>query len=518
MSQQVCFPQFSNSEAGMDDPRQSVYFTPPSSPLEDPTLTEEDILIVLLGPTGSGKSTFINRLIGRDGAFVGEGLCSCTKGIHLVQCSLLPGQSNRIFLVDTPGFDDGGTTDLKILEMLATWFTETFKQKIKVSGVLFFHRITDNRYTSTSAHNLELLQGLCGLPSLKNVFIVTSMWDELQTNYHDEAVEREKRLQEYYWSSLIHRGSRVFRHNGTQFSAQTIINHIRPVKLDLKIQLEMVNQKKPLPQTTAGKTVHTRLHKMVEDIKKFIASCHESDHDRREKLTAQLNVIRSQLNAFHPTSLLHFPSLRRLRASSLPNQGADFPLPTTSLIFKEGFMPGQSDSHDRLQKTISLLRWVNKSKDDSPKAFIKVCLAALRICKTLEHEVPVDRTTLTLLERIGKFARSAVVRDNRAHAHRKIQENYQSLLSYLQQIQGLVEEPRHSLESAQTPLIDECNVCLANLSKLLRITAPSTALLPQKSTVFHTRLDQRFDRIEMQLNIRMTELQTCRCSGSESCR
>ncbi|PPR03423.1 hypothetical protein CVT24_012692 [Panaeolus cyanescens] len=498
--------------------RNSIYFTPPSSPHSDlaatvlprssigvDDLTREDILIVVLGPTGSGKSNFINTLTGKNEVLVGSGLCSCTKDIKLVQCDPLPGKSNRVFLVDTPGFDDAGTSDFSILEILEKWFTDTFQRRIKVSGVLFFHRITENRFAGSSAHNLSILVGLCGSPSLNNVLIVTSLWDEIKPEFLQETEEREKQLESKYWSSLTKHGSRIVRHNGTQASAQSIISKIRPVKLDLKIQCEIVNQNKTLAQTTVGKTIYTRLQTMIEDLSKFISSFH--DDDKRHDI---LHALRSQRDAFHQkTSSSHshirFPSLRRRRrASSLPGKPDYSSLPAMHLVSNEAFNGGGLNLHDRLRKSTHLLRSILASRTDTPTVLTNLLEVTLRISLVLEQEIVIEGSILALLERISKFARSAIIRDSSLHTKHHIHAVYCSLSRRMKELEQEVlrsRQPTQNTNSVKVQSINECHAHLADLTKKLGITIPSATLPSDKTHTFQARLDQANEGIGVQLNI-----------------
>jgi len=88
-------------------------------------LTKEDIVIALMGVTGSGKSTLVSLL--SDGPVrIGHELTSCRSTDEEVFDNRLtiPGtaeieihsfiykDTRRIFLIDTPGFDDTHRTGL----------------------------------------------------------------------------------------------------------------------------------------------------------------------------------------------------------------------------------------------------------------------------------------------------------------------------------------------------------------------------------------------------------------------
>jgi len=83
-------------------------------------------LIAVMGGTGSGKSSFINSVVGREVAPVGHTLDSQTSVIQEYNVSL---SGRKITIVDTPGFDDyrgevGNVSDIDILKMLGKFLLE----------------------------------------------------------------------------------------------------------------------------------------------------------------------------------------------------------------------------------------------------------------------------------------------------------------------------------------------------------------------------------------------------------
>jgi len=88
--------------------------------------SEDDIIIPVMGPTGVGKSTFINIAAGQDRTLVGHDLTSCTAEIQVVRVTHPRFPSRRIVFVDTPGFDDTYVSDTEILRRIANWLKDTY--------------------------------------------------------------------------------------------------------------------------------------------------------------------------------------------------------------------------------------------------------------------------------------------------------------------------------------------------------------------------------------------------------
>ncbi|KAF7983556.1 hypothetical protein HWV62_21138 [Athelia sp. TMB] len=221
-----------------------------SSVCLDDVLSQEDMIIAVMGPTGAGKSSFISMAIGSDDQTIGHGLQSFTQHVRAVRCRR-PDDPRSYVFVDTPGFDDTYLSDADILIRITSWLNATYKQRIHLTAILYLHRISDNRMTGSALRNLELFQRLCGNAALPNVVLVTTMWDDV-----DRAIgeRREKELRDTFWRSMVDSGSRTARFYHTPDSAWKILGpytgHSRAVKL--QIQIEMVDKGIPLSRTAAG--------------------------------------------------------------------------------------------------------------------------------------------------------------------------------------------------------------------------------------------------------------------------
>ncbi|KAG6326187.1 hypothetical protein ID866_12902, partial [Astraeus odoratus] len=196
-----------------------------------------------VGPTGAGKSSFIGRAVGSPYPGVGHELTSFTTQVRAVRYPHSDGIRN-IVLADTPGFDDTHLTDTSVLQMITDWLEEIYKQNAKLSGILYFHRIADPRAAGTPLRNLNMFRELCGKDDFQNVILVTTMWDELQTDI-DLGIQREKELLSNFWQPMVVLGSTTRRFDGTEECAWNIINSIPTEHQPLQIQGEIVEEGKP---------------------------------------------------------------------------------------------------------------------------------------------------------------------------------------------------------------------------------------------------------------------------------
>ncbi|TEB32291.1 hypothetical protein FA13DRAFT_1791091, partial [Coprinellus micaceus] len=102
----------------------------------------ETATIAVMGATGGGKTTFIN-LVSGSSLKTSDGLRSCTETVAATDPFLIDGR--KVVLVDTPGFDDTTKTDSDVLKLIAQFLTSSYQSGHKLTGLLFFHRISDFR-------------------------------------------------------------------------------------------------------------------------------------------------------------------------------------------------------------------------------------------------------------------------------------------------------------------------------------------------------------------------------------
>ena len=185
---------------------------------------QKGALIAVCGMTGSGKSTFIQRLTGQQvkiGHNLHSGKCSLlskhhfhsltsvkeTSSVQEVHCTL--GQ-HEVTLVDTPGFDDSELSDTEVLTILTNWLQTSFIEGTRLSGIIYLHPITQVRMGNTSARNLKLFRKLCGDNNLGNVLLVTNRWEVCDKG------TAERRFQELtsqggFWGRLLDLGASAHR-------------------------------------------------------------------------------------------------------------------------------------------------------------------------------------------------------------------------------------------------------------------------------------------------------------------
>lgn len=253
-------------------------------------ISPSDIVIAIIGITGVGKSTFINYFSDIP-VQVGHDLASCTGRVEVYPCTLPDG--TRLFLVDTPGFDDTYKTDTDILREVANWLSEAYQKAIKLTGIVYLHRILDVRMGGAAMKNLRMFKALCGDDSLGSVVLATTWWANVTP---EVGRQREEQLcsTPAMWKNMIEKGSRIWRLDRDEESALEIIHYLiekkRPVTLD--IQIDMVENGKTLSETPAGQEVQAEIEKQrqayqkkIEDLQRDMQEAMaQKDRERQEEL------------------------------------------------------------------------------------------------------------------------------------------------------------------------------------------------------------------------------------------
>ncbi|KAF8972332.1 P-loop containing nucleoside triphosphate hydrolase protein [Flammula alnicola] len=250
-----------------------------------------------MGPTGTGKTSFINLLSGSN-LRIGRELESCTNDVQISQPFEVDGQ--MISLIDTPGFDDTNLSDTTVLNMIATYLSYSYDQGTHLAGVIYMHRILDNRIGGISARSFRMFRNLCGEASLRSVIITTTMWDKIEESVGEER-EQELASKDIFFKPAIEKGARLARYANTVESAQAIIRSIiqqSTPSITLQIQEEL-SSGLDISETRAGKELAREIFEQMErhreEIRGLLAEIQEATRVRDEESRRELAQERSRL-------------------------------------------------------------------------------------------------------------------------------------------------------------------------------------------------------------------------------
>ncbi|KAF8853212.1 hypothetical protein BDZ45DRAFT_694469 [Acephala macrosclerotiorum] len=217
----------------------------------------EDIVIAVVGNTGSGKSSFIAKCTGQS-LEIEHGLSPCTS---LVEPFTFQRNGLTVHLIDTPGFDSTRCSDVELLEDIAVCLNHAFLSGVQISGIIYLHPINNTRVQGSTMKSLRIIQKVCGPEALSLILLGSSMWDKED---FETARRREDELTQtsHFWRNMIEKGSRTFRFYNDQASALVACDHIIEQrrsadfrKVTLALQHQMINEGKTLNETNAGMEV-----------------------------------------------------------------------------------------------------------------------------------------------------------------------------------------------------------------------------------------------------------------------
>lgn len=172
----------------------------------------------------------------------------------------------------------------------------------KLAGVIYMHRILDNRIGGISARNFRMFRNLCGDRSLRNVVIVTTMWDEI-TELIGEEREKELATKDVFFKTALDKGARLARHTDTLESAQAIIRSIidnESTSITLQIQEEL-GRGLSISETLAGRELGLELFEQMErhrqEMRGLMTEMQEASRMRDEESRQELAVERRRMEA-----------------------------------------------------------------------------------------------------------------------------------------------------------------------------------------------------------------------------
>lgn len=166
---------------------------------------------------------------------------------------------------------------------------------MKLAGIVYLQEVTQDR---TESKNLEIFKRLCGRKALKYVVLATTKWKRVKLNQTDVA-SREAELKETFWKTMSRYGSPMVRFEDTGESAAQVIRTILNAKphsgINLRIQSELVDDHKYLPQTEAGKLVFRDLQEQFVKLKEEQAAARQRLGENDEQQYLEYEQRRQQM-------------------------------------------------------------------------------------------------------------------------------------------------------------------------------------------------------------------------------
>lgn len=104
--------------------------------------------------------------------------------------------------MDTPGFDDSARSDAEVLKEASAWLARSYASSVRLSGIIYLHRINQPRMQGSAKSNILLFRQLCGDNALQNVVLATTWWDVVEEGL---GVSREQELMDKreFWGFML---------------------------------------------------------------------------------------------------------------------------------------------------------------------------------------------------------------------------------------------------------------------------------------------------------------------------
>jgi hypothetical protein len=227
-----------------------------AKPIDVDALKADDAIILLMGPPYSGKSTFLDVVAGSELVPRRKPSENPATSISAFRLSV-PDFPGSVVLVNTPAFNDTGRRDLDILSVLSDGLNQTYKRGILVSGLIYFHRISDAQMEGTALRNWCAFEKICG--DFKNVVIATTMWGDVSDRVG------EKRTEDLFdFCRVGARGWFIQPFRRDHLTAAGILTpifeHTAP-RQPLQLQKEISDNRLSLKQTAAARALFVEIEK-----------------------------------------------------------------------------------------------------------------------------------------------------------------------------------------------------------------------------------------------------------------
>ena len=269
----------------------------------------KDVVIVVMGTTGAGKSSFIQQCTRDHASSIGHNLQSCKSpkqpnawvisnvkltGTTRVAVHSTEIEGRTVHLIDTPGFNDTLRSDGETLQELAYWLIAASEHGFRLSGIVYLHCIANPRFHGSSQQSLDLLKAICGADAFCGVVIATTMWD-LMTCDISRANRRQSQLKEKIQEDMLPCGAKLWALSAAEVDAQKVIRHIvrKDIRLTLALQTELVDRGYPLQETQAGKILYGDVLRSFRQIDTSMESCKEEAAAMLASLDATCDSLRS---------------------------------------------------------------------------------------------------------------------------------------------------------------------------------------------------------------------------------
>jgi hypothetical protein len=214
----------------------------------------------------------------------------------------------KIYLIDTPGFDDTDIDNASVFRKISTFLcTVCDGQCVVLGGMIYVQRITDMRMSGSSLNSLHIFEKICGEHCFENVIVVTTMWSMLKTKEaRDAAIVRESMLKERpeFFGKLMKSHAQMVRYEDSHDSALHVIELLALANRQRRVSLQLQNEMKrretmTLGETTAGRYLEGELANTRKKLERDKQEWEELEPEACEDKEAIAEQVRDHARRVH---------------------------------------------------------------------------------------------------------------------------------------------------------------------------------------------------------------------------
>ncbi|KAF9049124.1 hypothetical protein BJ165DRAFT_1610030 [Panaeolus papilionaceus] len=196
------------------------------------TVPKVSVQYLIMGPTGAGKSSFVEALTGESQvlSISKDQLAGVTQHITAYKLVnvffMIATLYHPVYLIDTPGFSDPDISEIEIMHMVREWFKAN--DLTHVQGILFMTPVNGTRLTGTKRRTIEMLRSFVRPSnSLGSIVFVTTMWNTLHNERTQQRGESNfEQLRDEIFKEFIDKGAVIAKFLNTNTSSLQILDNI----------------------------------------------------------------------------------------------------------------------------------------------------------------------------------------------------------------------------------------------------------------------------------------------------
>ncbi|KAF9034779.1 P-loop containing nucleoside triphosphate hydrolase protein [Panaeolus papilionaceus] len=153
-------------------------------------IPQASYIYLIIGPTGSGKSSFIEALTGETQHLLisKDQLEGYTQNVNVYRVINVSRHKRQLYLVDTPGFSDSKISEVEIIKMIRKRLKD--KGAKYVDKILYLIPISETRLPRSRRRTIQMLKQLLEPKyAQREVTFITTMWDMLHSEHSQTRAE-----------------------------------------------------------------------------------------------------------------------------------------------------------------------------------------------------------------------------------------------------------------------------------------------------------------------------------------